>query len=39
MIKLAALHLKQEESEVDELMRRYDVNSDGVIDFAEFSIE
>ena len=35
---LAALHLQREEGEVDELMRRYDINSDGVIDFAEFCV-
>ena len=35
---LAALHLQREEGEVDELMQRYDINSDGVIDFAEFCV-
>ena len=35
---LAALHLKRDEGEVDELMRSIDINSDGAIDFAEFCV-
>ena len=39
MIKaLADLHLKRDEGEVDELMRRIHIKNDSAIDFAEFCV-
>ena len=37
-VALAALHFRRDAGEVDELMRKIDINSDGLIDFAEFCV-
>ena len=38
LMALAALHFRRDAGEVDELMRKIDINSDGLIDFAEFCV-